>query len=213
MLGAILSYALTAFLPLAAAVLLALNWPTLWRHRRLLTLAAGAAIAAGAGAPARAHFVFVVPDADGRRATVVFSEDLQPDEGVKVDGVRDLRLVARPAAGVEAPVDLKPAGDHALAVDAIAPGTRLVRGDVVFGVQQRGKDARPFLLTYHPKAVLGDGLDAAAAAGDAAAAEIVPTGRAGAVRFTVLLRGKPVPAAEVNVLLPDGKTAKARTDD
>jgi uncharacterized GH25 family protein len=171
-------------------------------------LAAAAAVLAAAGASA--HFVFVVPAADGAAAAVVFSDSLDPDDGVEIGKIAGLKLTVRDAAGKDAPL-AHTTGKDALNVALPGAGPRVVFGGIVYGVSQRG-DAKPFLLTYHPKAVVGGAGEAAATLGAASPAELVPVAAGGKVRFKLLAAGKPVADAEVNLLKPDGSKAKVKTD-
>jgi N-acetylneuraminic acid mutarotase len=172
----------------------------------------GALVIAAATSVAQAHFVFVVPESDGQRATVVFSEDLRPDEQVDVAGIQSLKLFARQGKDGERALALA-AGKHALTTEIDGKNAGVVRGSVLYGVQQRGQ-GKPFLLAYHPKTLLGDAFAAGNELGESlATAEITPVGKPGEVKFKVTLLGKPVAGAEVNLLLPGGKTEKAKTDD
>jgi uncharacterized GH25 family protein len=170
----------------------------------------GVVCALAAAGAASAHFVFVVPDANGARATVVFSEDLQPDEGVTIARVAALKLTARDAAtGKETPVELR-AGEHALTGNLPGAGARVVYGSVTFGVTQRGKTP-PYLLVYHPKALVGPVPAGRAVVGAKLPAELIPLADGGKVRFQLLAAGKPVAAAQVTVIKPDGSRVKVPT--
>lgn len=165
---------------------------------------------------ARAHFVFVVPDPGGTRAKVILSETLSADADVDVKLAAGTRLFARPAGGGPAtPVRLDPAAakDGAYHVDLPGGGPRVVYGDAIMGVRQRG-DAKPHLLAYHTKAVVGgDPFDPKAVVGPAdAAVELVPVGAPGRVALRFLAGGKPVAGGEVTVILPDGSQKKVPTD-
>jgi len=48
---------------------------------------------------AQAHFVFIVPDATGAGAKVVFSDSLSPDENVPIAKIANLKLFLRDASG------------------------------------------------------------------------------------------------------------------
>ena len=158
---------------------------------------------------ARAHFVFIVPDAkDPAKAVVVFGEELEPDEAVTMEKVAGLKLKVRGADGKAADATFTK-GNHSFAEAVPGGGPRVVAGSVNYGVMQKG-DAKPFLLVYHPKAVVGGvPADGGAAAGPA---ELVPTVAAGKVKFRLLAGGKPVADAEATVLLPGGEKEKAKTD-
>lgn len=175
----------------------------------LRSLAASAALALAA-LPAAAHFVYVVPAADNKSVRVVFSDDLEPDEGVDIGKVAGLKLTGRFAGGKDAPVECK-AETHHLSGVLPAADPACVHGTVTYGVTAR-KGAKPALLVYHPKAVF-PGADAKAATiGEKAALEVVPVTAAGKTRFRLLAKAKPVADAEGSVLLPDGTREKVKTD-
>jgi hypothetical protein len=174
-----------------------------------MTRAPLALLAAGLmAALAQAHFVFIVPDKAGATATVVLSEELAPDEAVDIGNVAGTKLFARGADGKDSPVAHK-AGKHALTASLPGAGPRVVYGSATFGVRQRGGD-KPFLLVYHPKALVGAVPAEKAALGAAVPAELVPAASGGKVRFKLVAGGKPVPGAEVTVLKPDGSKVKAK---
>lgn len=189
--------------------------PSLSRRAGRYWLLAAAAVSSLAST-ASAHFLFVVPEQGGGKASVILSEDLTPDDGVNVKIIGGAKLFLRDSAGKETPLSLTRKDDHAFTVDVAggdgkaAPGTRVLRGQVDMGVSTRG--AKPYLFGYYSKTIIGDAFDPAAVVGDAAPAEIVPVGKPGAVRFKVVARGKPVAGVDVNLVLPGGKTQKAPTD-
>jgi N-acetylneuraminic acid mutarotase len=163
-----------------------------------------------AATAAQAHFVFVLPAKDAAGATVVLSDELAPDDGVSMDGVAGLNLFVRDAGGKDVAATLKP-GKHALEATLPGTGPRIAFGSVTFGVRQRG-ESKPFLLAYHPKAVLGAVAADRSAVGDRLPAELIAVFEGGKVRFKFLAAGKPVPAAEVTVLKPDDTRVKVATD-
>jgi uncharacterized GH25 family protein len=171
-------------------------------------LAAVAAVATAAAA--HGHFVFVVPAADGATAQVVFSDSLDPDDGVDIAKVAGLKLTLRDATGKDAALS-HTTGKDVLDVPLPGSGPRVVFGSVGYGVLARGDD-KPYLLTYHPKAVVGGAGEKAATLGEKSPAELVPVAAGGQLRFKFLAAGKPVADAEVNVLKPDGSKAKVKTD-
>jgi N-acetylneuraminic acid mutarotase len=159
---------------------------------------------------ARAHFVFVVPGPKGNDAQVIMSEDLQPDEDVDVAIIGGAKLSVKEAAGKQTPLQLVK-GDRFYTAAIAGEGTRVVHGLADLGVKQRG-DTKPFLLLYHPKTIIGDAFDPSTVLGKEVVAEIVPTGKAGALRFKFLIQEKPAAGVEINVVLPDGKSKKVETD-
>ena len=156
--------------------------------------ALAATVALGAITVARAHFVFVVPDLkDPAKAVVVFSEDLEPDEHVTADKMATLKLTCRDAAGKDTAVEHK-AGKHELTAALPGSGPRVVFGSLNYGVMQKG-DAKPYLLAYHPKALVGAvPADKQVLGAKAVPAEVIPVVTGGEVRFKFLQAGKPVAA-------------------
>ena len=146
--------------------------------------------------PARAHFIWIVPDGtDGTRAKVIFSDSLEPDEGVPVEKVAATKLHVRDNDGRVAAIDWKK-GEHAYLVSVPGNGAAVLGGVCQYGVIQRG-EGKPFLLAYYPKWIRGE--VEAAKPWDKLPLEIVPQG---AGRFQVHFAGKPVADAEVVVLTP-----------
>ncbi len=157
----------------------------------------------------QAHFVFVVPAANGSAVSVVFSEDLLPDEAVDAAKIAGLKLQARDEAGKVSPVALK-AGKHELTAELPGKGPRVLFGTVNYGVMQKGED-KPYLLAYHPKALVGAVATKQALVGQALPAELLVMAEVGKVRFQLLGSGKPVPEAEVTIIKPDGSKVKVKT--
>lgn len=172
--------------------------------RRFLLTLLTSAVAAACGF---AHFVYVVPAADGQSVTVVFSEDLKPDENVPIEKIASLKLTSV-ANGKPTPVSCQ-AGEHRLTAPLPA-GTKTVYGSVTYGLMTRGE--KPSLLVYHPKAVLTGSSEAETTVGKEAALEAVPVVTDGKVKFRLLAAGKPVADAEGSLLLPNGETEKVKTD-
>lgn len=173
--------------------------------RALLALVALAAGAAAAGA----HFVFVLPDPAGAKAQVVFSDELAPDKDVPIAKIAGTKLFVRGADGRPAALSLEK-GEHAYTAKLPGTGPRIVYGTTDYGVLQKGKE-KPYLLRYHPKAIVG-AVPADGGAMRERALEIVPAVSAGQVSFRVLAKGKPVADAEVNVLLAGGGKKKLQAD-
>lgn len=166
-----------------------------------------AAVLFAAPVAARAHMVYVVPSADGKTVTVVFSDSLAPDEKVKMDKLAGLKLVAR-IDGQDAPVECTK-GDHSFTAK-LTKTPAVAYGTAVYGLLSRSE--KPTLLVYHPKAVFAGADAKAATVGEPAALEVVPVTEAGKTRFRLLAKGKPVADAEGSVLKPDGTKEKVKTD-
>ena len=157
---------------------------------------------------AEAHFPFIVPEADGASAKVVFSDTLAPDTDVNIEKLAGTKLFLRDSGGKDAPLEWKK-GEGFYDVKLPGTGPRVAYGVTEYGVLQKG-DAKPFRLVYFPKALVGDA--PGKAIGDPLKVEIVPSSSGEKTRFQVLHGGKPVADAEVTVLLPgEGKKA-AKTD-
>ena len=172
-----------------------------------------AVVVLGSTAWTRAHFLFVVPETGARQARVILSEDLDADDGVDSELLAGVNLRVRNVAGGEATLlKLGAKSPGAYLVELPAGGHRVITGQIELGVRQRG-DGPAYLIQYFAKTVVGgDGLDGRATAGDAAPVEIMPMGAPGKLRLKVLADKKPVAAAEVNVIAPDGARAKVTTD-
>jgi uncharacterized GH25 family protein len=149
----------------------------------------------------RAHFPFIVPDEKGTTAKVVFSDSLEPDTNVNIEKIANTKLTLRDAGGKESQVEWKK-GEGFYSVTVPGSGQRVVYGVTDYGVLQKG-DAKPFKLTYYPKAVLGAATTKEAVVGKLPL-EIAATGEGSKVRFQVLAAGKPLADSEVTVVLPDG---------
>lgn len=163
--------------------------------------------------PARAHFVWIVPDRGGKpEAQVVFSDDLQPDAKVPVTKIAKTELFVV-TAGKATPLKAT-LGKDAYLVSVPGKGGSVVAGVCRYGVTQRGK-AEPFLLTYHARALVGAGLKGSPEAFSQPTArlalDIVPI--EDKPRARVLWQGKPLAGAEVALLPPGHETAIETTTD
>ncbi len=158
---------------------------------------------------ALAHMVYIVPNADGPGAVVVFSDSLAADPKVAMTRVQGLKLTARSGAGQESPVELTRA-EHELTAAKGFDGAKLVYGSVVYGFASKAEV--PALLVYHPKFVAAGVTGKEATVGDKCALEIVPVTVGGKTRFQFLAAGKPVENAEGSLTRPDGKKEALKTD-
>jgi N-acetylneuraminic acid mutarotase len=159
---------------------------------------------------ASAHFVFVVPQPGGKAAQVFISETLKPSDEVDAGMVSGAKLSLREPNGHETALALSK-GNQALVINLIGTGTRLIHGMVDLGFTQQGA-AKPYILVYYPKTILGDAFDSRTVTGASAPIEIVPVAGSTLVRLKVLAHGKPLDKSEVTVLLPDGNQKKLTTD-
>lgn len=158
-----------------------------------------------AAAAAQAHFAFIVPEAGGAKAKVVFSDSLEPDTNVKIEKIANTKLVVRDSSGKDTPLTWT-AGEGFYLVDLPGTGPRAVFGTTEYGVLTKG-DSKPFLLTYHPKAVVGGAVKPVGAK-----LEVVAVGEPGKTRFQVLAEGKPVPEAEYGVMVPGESKKSGKTN-
>jgi len=142
----------------------------------------GAAIVLiGATISAQAHFVFVVPDAkDAGKAIVVFSDDLNVDDALTMDKVGGLKLQVKDTGGklTDAKIEKE---KHNLNVSVPGSGSRVVFGSTPYGVMAKG-DAKPYLLSYHPKAIIGE-IPADGGKLGGTTPELVPVVAGGKVKF------------------------------
>ena len=159
---------------------------------------------------AQGHFPYILPDDKGTAATVVFSDELKPDSNVNIEKIANTKLVLRDAAGKETPLEWKK-GDGVYSLAIPGSGNRVVYGTTDYGVLQKG-DAKPFRLVYYPKAVIGTATAKDATVGEKLPLEVVAVGGSGKVKFQVLAAGKPVPNAEVTVIVPGSGKKAVKTD-
>jgi len=173
----------------------------------LRPLIASVIVALCSGA-ALAHFVYIVPQPGEPRATVILSEGLVPDAEVPLERTL-LHLLAEDGqvSRIEAAKS-----DDGLAIETPGDGPRVVFGTVTYGVRERGNSG-PFMLFYHPKAVIGPADPPAAKLGERATLEIIAQRTTDGVRFVVLSKGKPLPDAPVTIHEPDLGTEKVKTDE
>jgi hypothetical protein len=172
-------------------------------------------VVSAAALAAHGHALYLVPDAaDPGKAVVVFGHELAPEP------VRDgtwkkfagLKLTAIDGAGKATELKFTEAKDH-LAV-AVPAGTRVLSGQVDYGVFAK-EGAKPRLVKYYPKAILG-GLPAdKAALVNPTGLEVVPVREGDKTRFRVVMAGKPAAGAKVDVMLPEkkGEEESATTDE
>ena len=120
------------------------------------------------------------------------------------------KLTLRDAEGHETLLALTK-GPQAYLTSLTGAGTRVIHGITDLGLTQRGQ-VKPYLLVYYPKTILGDAFDSKTIIGDSVPVEIVPLGKAGALRLKVLAHEKPLPETVVTVILPGGTQTKLTTD-
>jgi hypothetical protein len=181
-------------------------------HRFAITALAAAVLAL----PARAHFIFILPDkAGGDRTTgqLVFSDSLTPDDPKLLAKVAGTELFIRDARGETAPLKFTQDKDRfGFSVEGSAPA--VVGGECRYGVSEKGGSG-PGLLVYHPKAYLGvlgkDAPEVFFRPWDRQELEIVPADREG--QFQALWQGKGLAEAVVTVVgSGDAKDAEVKAD-
>lgn len=163
---------------------------------------------------ASAHFPFIVPQADGSQIQVVFSDSLEPDEKASIERIAAMTLFAVDTAGKSTPVRWTKL-QHALTATLPGKDVLVVNGFTDRGfVQSKHTENKPVWIKHYPKAVIGDvALAAKVRASDQAPLELVPVLSEGQLRFQVLRKGKPLPGAEVTVLVPGDSKARETTTD
>lgn len=160
---------------------------------------------------AHAHFTFVVPEPDGTKAKMIMSETLTPEAGVDVAIIGGTKLYVRTVDGSDTPLTLVKEA-NAYEVSLAGAGTRVVHGFTDLGIMQRGS-GKPHVLLYYPKTILGDAFDPKTVVGGETPVEIVPIGKPGDLKLKLVGRGKPVPHAEITVILPDATQKVVKTDE
>lgn len=163
-----------------------------------------------AASPAWAHFIFIIPDAAGQKATVVFSDKLAPDSAVDIGQIAGTKLAVKQRDAKDQPVAWAKGG-HSFDFAIPGNGPRQIVGSGEYGVMQRG-GSKPFLLVYHPKASVGD-MANCEPLGESVPVEIVPVRAADGIRFKLLSRGKPRAEAEINIIAPGSSDSKKLKTD
>jgi hypothetical protein len=158
--------------------------------------------------PARAHFIWALPD-EGDVIRVVFSDSPRPDDPALLKKIAHLQLFVRSENGKVLVLEAH-AGKDALEAQAPGEGLRQVAAVCQYGVSQHG-GSEPFLLNYYAKSFVG--LDKVGASKepshllghswDKLPLEIVlvPEKKHPAM-LRVLWQGKPLAAAEFVQLVP-----------
>jgi hypothetical protein len=176
-------------------------------------------ILAATAAPARAHFLWVLPG-EGGSVRIVFNDTPKPDDPDLLKKVAHTQVYVRGAGGQTAESKVT-VGKEALEASAPGEGMRTVAAVCRYGVTQRGK-GEPFLLTYYAKGFVGLNLEQKPAdlpAGfsqpsDKLPLEIVPVvGAKSGPAVRVLWQGKPLPDAEYVLLVPgQDKPVEGKSD-
>jgi hypothetical protein len=168
--------------------------------------------------PARAHFIWIIPDkVEEERTTVrvIFSDSLEPDSPDLLAKIAKTELFLCGTDGRTAPLKLAE-GKEGNVLTLEGKGPWLVAGICRYGVVKRGQD-EPFFLVYYPKTYVRRAADdpfPEPKGKDAGrmTLEIVPVEKERGT-FAVLWEGKPLPGAEIAVLrLGETKAREDRTD-
>ena len=176
--------------------------------QRISTLIAMLALTA----TARAHFIFVVPNADASHSQIIMSETLDAAEGVNVKLIENANFYVRGADGKATVLSAAPLDAQRMTMPTPGNGTRVVYGNADLGVMTHG--ATPNLLLYYPKTIIGDPFDSKTVVGEAPV-ELVPVAadNGAALQLKLLINGQPQPNTEITVVHPDGGSEKTMTDD
>jgi hypothetical protein len=158
----------------------------------------------------RSHFTFILPLPGDTAAEMILSETLSTRDTVNPALASGARLYLRDSQGKVTDLKLEQEG-HRFLMPLPGSGDRVVYGSANLGVAQRGKDAKPHLLLYYPKTIVGNAF-ASKAIGSEQVVEMTPHGSPGQVRLQLLARGEPLRETEITVILPDGQQQKAKTD-
>lgn len=166
--------------------------------------------------PVSAHFVWLVPDPDKNTATMIFSDSLEADANVPIAKIAQTKLLARAAQTGDNSAIKSTKGKDAFLVTVANSGPHHLAGTCQYGVLAKGK-AEPFLLMYHPRTTVG------ITAKDLAQANLwqpltglplqIVQAKDDARTFQVLWQGKPLPAAEVVLLIPGRDETVERKSD
>lgn len=155
------------------------------------------AITAIVASPLPAHFVWIIPvDEHGQKAQLIFSDEMAPDANVPITKVKQTKLFLRGQKNQALPLQKVGNAYHV----TVPSGVSCVHGTCLYGVVAKGSD--PFLLYYHPKAVVGSGIEVAkhlAKQSPKQPMEILATIKGKSLTGTVVRNGKPLAESEVVV--------------
>ncbi len=169
------------------------------------------AISAALAMVAQAHFTFILPLPGDEAAEMILGDTLSTRDTVNPSLAAGARLYLRDAQGTVTPLKMDQDG-HRFLLSLPGRGDRVIYGAANLGVASRGKDARPHLLLYYTKTILGNAYASGTIIGGDQVVEITPQGKPGQVSLHVAARGKALADAEITVLLPDGQQQKVKTN-
>jgi hypothetical protein len=154
---------------------------------------------------ASAHFIWLIPEGDRNAAQMIFSDSLEADANVPISKIAQTKLLARCAQEGD-PSDIKMTqGKNAFMITVENTGPHQLGGTCQYGVLTKGKK-EPFLLMYHPRTAVGLSAKELPLANlwqpwPTLPLQIVQT-KDDPGSFQVLWQGKPLPDAEVTLLVP-----------
>lgn len=163
---------------------------------------------------ARAHFVFLLPKADGS-VSAVFSDNLEPDREELLEKIKHATFAVQ-AGDKMAKLKATKDGD-VLKITGAGKGPAWVHGVCPYGVVEKGKE--PFLLTYYARSLINDTMPRTLITRHTTPSittmklDLLIKPQKDAAFVQVLWNGKPVSGAEVVAYVPGKKgTSKMETD-
>jgi hypothetical protein len=158
-----------------------------------------------------AHFTYILPLPGEKGAEMILGETPSTRDTVNPSIAAGAQLFIRDASGAVTSLKMELDG-YRFVLPLPGAGDRVVYGSANLGVAQRGKDAKPHLLLYYPKTILGNPFAPSATVGGEQAVELIPQGQPGNLHLRFLAHGAPVPNAEIVVTSPDGEQHKVKTN-
>ena len=149
-----------------------------------------------------AHFIWVMPDADGNAVRVFFSDDLTPDDPKLLAKIAKTEVFLRDGAGKAQPAKWVRAQD-AFRVEVPADKQpSIITAICTYGVIQRGK-AEPYLLHFNASAFLKPGYRTPCSSWERLGLEVKhEPNKDNRPVFRVLWQGQPLAGTDVVVRTP-----------
>ncbi len=164
-------------------------------------------------ASARAHHIWILPDAGGGSAHAVFGDTLAPGSPEVLTNIAHTRLWQR-RGDLEAPLIWK-REPKLFTILLAQPGPLVIGGECRYGTEVHDhrlrQDVQPYLLVYYPKAIVGPTIDERP--WPKLSLEIVPKRTGDRLRLQVLFQGQPVSKAEMFAFCPDGERINQLADE
>ncbi len=159
------------------------------------------------GAPARAHHIWILPDADGK-PVVHFSEIAENLKEVSPGLLDRIKVTARLVSPKgEAPLEARHGADGISLSSGVGPAECVLAEDPRAPVRERKSGEQVTRSVYHPAARFVSDLTARQ---PVLTLDIVPTSRPG--RFQVIFRGAPLAKAKVSIMAASGWEREVRAD-